>query len=241
MSYSYRFIGNDRFTCGLNTKNGTTVFSNGGIALSQWNIRSNPADMSTVTHAPNIKELPSDWWYSYYNQCSVYNMLSTDNANTGAGANKSNTFAVVYGYQDDYNKQWMDKPYFTFTTPKSVSSMYVCNSSYTYGVIVNGNTWYDENGKPSGHAQSLVAQKGWFKITATGYDNTGKVVKTVEYYICDYRDGSPTYKAIDTEWKQWNLNLENVTKVEFNFEGSDTGTYGLNTPAYICIDNILVH
>lgn len=239
-SYIYRFIGNDRFTCGINTKNGTTVFSNGGIVLSQWNMMSNPADMDAVTHAPDIERLPTDWWYSYYNQCSVYNAKSVDGSNEKAGASNSNTFAVVYGYRDAYNSQWMDKPYFTFTSPKSISSLYLCNTAYTYGVIKNGNAWYDEKGQVSGHAQSLVDQKGWFKITATGYDKNGNALKTSEFYICDYRPGSETYKEISSTWEEWSLSMSNVYKVEFNFEGSDNGDYGLNTPAYICIDNITV-
>jgi hypothetical protein len=31
-----------------------------------------------------------------------------------------------------------------------------------------------------------------------------------------------------------------VQSVKFNFEGSDSGAYGLNTPAYICIDDITI-
>lgn len=225
-------------TFALNEMNNTKVFSNGGIAISNWNIRSNPENTSNIT-IPN-GGMTADWWYSYNNQCSVYNTASTDGENKEAGYNKSNNFAVVYGYQDSYNTKWMSKPYFTFTTPKNVSSMYICNTSYTYGVIVNGNTWY-ENGKPSGHAKSLVDQKGWFKVTATGYDSNGKKIKTVEKYLCDYRDSTNPKIPIKTTWEQWYLNLENVSKVEFNFEGSDTGVYGLNTPAYLCIDHICVN
>ena len=31
-----------------------------------------------------------------------------------------------------------------------------------------------------------------------------------------------------------------VNKVVFNFEGSDTGQWGLNTPAYLALDNITI-
>lgn len=219
--YNYSYSTGEVFSCGLNNTSGLN-FSSGGIALSQWNIRSNPSGQS------------GDWWYSYRNQCSVYNTSSTDGANQGAGAAGSNTFGIVYGYEDSYNTQWMSKPYFTFSSPKTVVSMFVCNSSYVYGVIKNGNKFGTQ-----GSADSLEKAKGWFKITATGYDKNGKAVKTVEKYICDYRDSANPQIPVSTTWQEWALGLEGVVKVEFNFEGSDVDPqYGLNTPAYICIDNI---
>ena len=84
------------FIAGVNRINGVYAFYNGGIALSKWNLRSNPTDMSSVSHTDGIKELPADWWYSYYNQMSVYNTNSADGANVGAG-HSGNNFAVVYG------------------------------------------------------------------------------------------------------------------------------------------------
>lgn len=219
--YEYSYSRGETFTCGLNSTSGLN-FSSGGIALSQWNIMSNPSGQT------------GDWWYSYLNQCSVYNTASTDGLNQGAGAAGSNTFGIVYGYVDFYNSKWMSKPYFTFSSPKNVVSMYVCNSSYVYGVIKNGNKFGAQ-----GSADSLEKAKGWFKIAATGYDRNGKAVKTVEKYICDYRDSANPQIPVSTTWEEWTLGLENVVKVEFNFEGSDVDPqYGLNTPAYICIDNI---
>lgn len=219
--YNYSYSTGEIFSCGLNNLNGAYNFYNGGIALSQWNIRSNPSGQS------------GDWWYSYQNQCSVYNTASTDGTNQGAGAAGSNTFGVMYGYQDSYNTQWMSKPYFSFSSPKTLVSMYVCNTSYVYGVVKNGNSF-----GASGTAQSLESSKGWFKVTATGYGRDGNAVKTVEKYICDYRDSANPKIPISTTWEEWQLGLENVVRVEFNFEGSDSGSYGLNTPAYLCIDNI---
>jgi hypothetical protein len=115
--------------------------------------------------------------------------------------------------------------------------MYICCSSYTYGVIINGNSW---SSNPNSKAVSLVTTKGWFKVIATGYKQDGTTV-TAEKYLCDYRDSAnPKVPAISS-WTQWRLNFEDVVKVEFNFEGSDVGIYGLNTPAYLCIDNITIH
>lgn len=224
IKYEHRISRTNTFTCGLNYMNDAYNFWNGGIAISQWNIRSNPADASS-----------EDWWYSYLNQCSVYNTASTDGSNTGAGAGGSNTFAVMYGYEDFYNTAWMSKPYFTFTQAVNVTSMAICNSSYAYGVMKYGNKFGNV-----GVAQSLESSKGWFKVIATGYKSDG-TTQTAEKYLCDYRDSANPKVALQTTWETWDLGFTDVVKVEFNFEGSDSGTYGLNTPAYLCIDNILIN
>lgn len=51
-----------------------TEFSSGAIALSKYNYRSDSAAGKTSG---------TNWWYTWENQCSVYNTASTDGANTG--------------------------------------------------------------------------------------------------------------------------------------------------------------
>lgn len=189
---------------------------NGGIFPSQWNIRS------------------GENWDTYLNQCSVYNTASAEGTNKGAGTGGSNTFAVVNGFGDT-------APSMSFTDGAvyEIESIDICPTSYVYGVITQGNPYGMEPDK------NLEQQKGWFKILAYGYDAQGNATnggKPVEYYIADYRDGSKTKTAIASTWKTWNIAaLGKVNKIKFDFDGSDKGTYGLNTPAYAAIDNIHIH
>ncbi len=199
-------------------------FWNGGMALSQWNIRSN-----TGTNT-------GDWWYSWNNQCSVYNTASTDGANTGAGAGGSNTFAVINGYSDNNSMSSMAQFSFTANAEYTVESIEICPPSYLYGVITAGNQ------VESLDANSLINAKGWFKIMAYGYDANGDPTNgglPVEKYICDYRADANPKVPIATTWQTWDLSaLGKVNTVKFNFDGSDKGSFGLNTPAYMCIDDI---
>ncbi len=111
----------------FNTVGGSTEYSSGGIALSNWNIRSNQSGNT------------GDWWYSYLNQCSVYNTaVEAEGQNKEAGHSGSN-FGVVYGYVDAYNQAWMAKPEFYFNVPRKLVGLWICNTSYTYGVITYGN------------------------------------------------------------------------------------------------------
>ena len=195
--------------------------------LSQFNLRSNPADKT------------DDWWYSYNNQCSVYNLDSKDGANKGAGDDRSNTFAIVNGSCDldaiakNYGSgKEVSLGGFSFdgNSEFTIGHIEVCNTSYVYGVVEFGNAF----------AKSLKESKGWFKVLAYGYDANGVMTagSPVEYVICNYMDNKP----IENDWEDWNLSqLGNVNRVVFNFDGSDKGSYGLNTPAYIALDNIEIY
>lgn len=204
-------------------------FTAGGMALSQWNLRSNPKDLTTTA---------TDWWYSYRNQCSVYNMNSVDGANKGAGAAGSNTFAIVFGYSDNNSMSSCSRMYFTGKAEFPLKSVELCNTSYVYGTMMNANPYGTTPDK------SLKEAKGWFKAEFYGFDAEGNPTnggKPVEFYLADYRDGSATYTEAIDAWKTCDLSaLGKVNAVEINFKGSDYGQWGLNTPAYVALDNLRV-
>ena len=79
-------------------------------------------------------------------------------------------------------------------------------------------------------------------MLAYGYDAAGNITvgSPVELYLCDYRNGKK--RSLEKDWEDWNLSaLGNVNRVVFNFEGSDAGEYGLNTPGYLALDNIEIY
>lgn len=207
-----------------------TEFSSGAIALSKYNYRTD----ETAGQSGN-------WWYTWDNQCSVYNTDSEDGANANAGHSGSN-FAVVYGYSDKKNEEWMKQPEFYFDMPYTFKGLWYCNTSYTYGVIENGNKF-----GTSGTATALKDLKdsegrnsGYFEVVIECYDIDGNLIATKTKLLADYRYDHPTVKPV-TAWTYWDIDVEGVQSVKFNFTGSDIDPdYGLNTPAYICIDDIIV-
>ena len=75
----------------------------------------------------------------------------------------------------------------------------------------------------------------WFKLIITGYKNEVETAK-VEFYLADFRAGK---SSIINKWTKVDLEkLNEVDKIKFTMESSDIGDYGMNTPAYACIDNI---
>ena len=157
----------------------------------------------------------SDWWYSYNNQCSVYNTDATQ-TQKGAGAGGSDVFAILYGYQDSMNQSYMKCPELSFVEPVTLKSLEYCNSSYVYGVLENGNQF--------GDSIIVIAQRS--------------------KYLADYQDSHSEVVPVHT-WTMWNFAedggvIGGVKTIKFNFDGSDKSAWGLNTPAYICLDNINV-
>lgn len=224
-------ISDNIFISEVNEINGSIAFWNGGIALSNWNYMSNPTDTSNITKPSGV--LAATWWYSYQNQMSVYNTASSDGSNVAAG-HSGNNFAVVYGYQDSYNSKWMDKPSFELKNKSTLVGLWYCNSSYTYGVMMNGNKFGN-----IGVAGSMPDTKGYFEVILECYDEKDNLIATKTELLADYRTNNAQVVPTTT-WTYWPINVAGVKTVKFNFTGSDTGAYGLNTPAYLCIDDIVI-
>jgi len=134
-----------------------------------------------------------------------------------SGAEKSSHFAVVYTPG-------------AFTCPAdiygnyTIKSMYMTNNTYAYLDMKNGSDF-----------SKKFTTGDWFKVIITGYLNSAETSK-VEYYLADFRDGksflSKTWNKVDVS------SLGQVDKVTFTFDSSDKGAWGINTPQYVCIDNI---
>lgn len=221
----------NKINFGINNMGGYS-FWNGGVALSNWAIMSN--DDAPAGSA-------SDWWYSYLNQCSVYNIYAGGNQEE-AGADGSDVFAVVYGYQDDNNAAYTSLPQISFDNPVSLKSLEYCNSSYVYGVLQNGNQFGDSI---IVNVPQLELSKGYFQVHILCYDENNNLIVEKTKYLADYQTGNTRVEPV-AQWTLWDLTdsennpIENVKTIKFNFSGSDNSDWGLNTPAYICIDNIKI-
>ena len=103
-----------------------------------------------------------------------------------------------------------------------VPGMYVCNSVYAYASMTKGD---DFAGEPFG-------DDDWFLLTISG-SLEGKAVNTqVPFYLAKG-------KNIIADWTYVDLStLGKVDELHFALTGSRTGDYGLNTPAYFCIDDL---
>ena len=143
------------------------------------------------------------------------------NSAAGKGAEDSKTYAV-FNVND-----WTPKGVEVLAADgEEVSGFYVTNAAYSYTSMINGDDYAKKFG-----------QDDWFKLTVTGYDAAGEQTGTVDFYLADLRDAQASY--ILKTWRWVDLtSLGKVKRLGFSLSSSDNGTYGMNTPAYFCLDNL---
>jgi hypothetical protein len=155
----------------------------------------------------------------YGNQYSVYD-----------GANGSNKFAIYYPpFGTDAFCSFSNGLEYT------INSVRVCNSTYAALTMKNGDPNYfaKKFGGTSGN------DKDWFKITAIGFNAAGDSVKSVDFYLADYRSDDNSKDYIINKWTTFDLSsLGKINKLTFRFTSTDNGDWGMNTPAYVSIDNL---
>lgn len=103
----------------------------------------------------------------------------------------------------------------------------VTNSTYAYNTMLNGNMF-----------ASAFDDGDWFLLTIKGFDSDDNEVGSVEFYLADFRS---TESYIVDKWTTVSLaSLKNVAKLVLHLSSSDNSEWGMNTPAYVCIDNLSI-
>ena len=188
-------------------------FYNGGIAISRWNNMVMPGDS---------------------NQCSVY----YDNGSGKGGYNGSETFAVHYGYYDT-----IAPPAFSMGDTRSYIKFEDTDQTATFNGFYVNNSTYAYLAMRDGYyvASPLEPDNGWFKLVVEGIKPDGSSSGKVVEYLADFQSTAVLPGILDY-WKWVDLTpLGNeVNAIRFDVAGSDSGDYGLNTPAYFCFDDLSV-
>lgn len=162
--------------------------------------------------------------FAYSNRTATdFNTITPDQYNSvvGHGYDNSGNFAVAFNSGEI---KVLNSP----LTGDSIRGLYITNSAYAANTILyaEDNDYAHKFGKGD-----------WMKITFTGHRADGTEA-TVDYYLADYRAAKEAdYYCLDT-WQWVDLrSLGKVTSITYSLSGSDSGQYGLNTPAYFCLDN----
>ena len=72
-----------------------------------------------------------------------------------------------------------------------------------------------------------------FILTITGYRGD-QITDKVDVYLADGMDILNTWKKVDLS------DLGLVDRIGFTLSSTDNGEYGMNTPAYFCLDQLTV-
>ncbi len=109
------------------------------------------------------------------------------------------------------------------------------------GLSINiTNSTYAANSMRDGDAfakKFTNADQDYFKLHIYGYSN-GSILDSTEFYLADFTHTDSTLDYIVTDWQYVELLPGPYDSVSFDLSSSDVGAFGMNTPAYFCIDNV---
>jgi hypothetical protein len=124
---------------------------------------------------------------------------------------------------------------------RTVKGFYVSNSTYAYKSMLNGDMFAKKFGDTTGTHCGCPqgSYPDWFKLTVKRYYQGYLRNDSAEVYLADYRYSNNTQDYILKTWAWIDLDsLGNTDSLTFFLSSSDNGMYGMNTPAYFCIDNL---
>lgn len=199
-------------------------------AESHWN--GSESGLATYTTGPvtfynGYYEL-WDWWMSWLSVSNVTDRVSEGfmsqyNAVVGQGVSGSPNYAIAFSLDE-----------LTLDEPTVLSGVYLTNNNYAYYAMANGDDFTTKFGGADGN------NADWFLLTITGHDVNGVETGSIDFYLADFRFEDNSLDYIVSDWTFVDLrDLGEVQALTFSFASSDTGDFGMNTPAYFAMDNLV--
>ena len=115
----------------------------------------------------------------------------------------------------------------------SFHSVSITNTTYAVRSMLEGDFFAKKFGGETGN------DPDWLLLTIEGLDAQQQSIGTLDFYLADYRFEDNQDDYIVDSWV--NVPLDDITEaaeLRFSMTSSDTGQYGMNTPAYFAIDQL---
>lgn len=142
----------------------------------------------------------------------------------GSGADGSANYIVLNTWTTDTIE---------FLVPEKVTSISFCNSTYAYYSMLEGDDFAKQFGGDTGDDEDF------FSLLINCYDELDREIGNVTIMLADYRFVNNAEDYIANVWSEADLsNFGFIKYIVCTFNSSDIGAFGMNTPAYVCIDNI---
>lgn len=146
---------------------------------------------------------------------------------TGQGFDGSTTYATSYIFGESRIKLE------GAAAGGTVEGMYVTNSTYAYLSLKDGDFIAKKFGGPTGD------DPDYFLLTIKASLDGAISADSVNFYLADYRDADNSKDYIVDKWTYLDLtSLGNADELVFSLSSTDIGQFGMNTPAYFCMDEI---
>ena len=200
-------------------------FDNGGPVSNSSGFTVGPVFL------PNMYDSTFDFWtgwaLSNVSNSTTPGFFNQYAAFPGSGGNQSASYAVAYG-----------NTYLDFVQSTTLDSMQISNTTYAALSMRDGDSFAKRFGGATG------LDPDFFKVTVRGFSEvagSGTQTGALEVFLADYRFADSQLDYIQDDWMLLDLrSLGSVRSLQFEFESSDVGNFGINTPTYFALDNITI-
>jgi hypothetical protein len=111
--------------------------------------------------------------------------------------------------------------------------MYVSNSTYAYLSMRDGDSFAKKFGGETGNDPDFLL------LTIKKYSGGAIDDDSINIYLADYRFPQADKDYIMSDWTYVDLtNIGEVDSLLLRMTSSDVGIFGMNTPSYVCIDQV---
>ena len=198
----------------LNGSDGNGGFSDGNIFL--------PNDYNAMWSSW------SGWAISNMTDVTTPGFMNQYSAITGGGYDNSANYATsfisgasILNLQND-------------AVGEVVTGLYITNATYTYLSMKDGDQFAKKFGGATGDDPDYLL------LTIKGFSGGQLTTDSVNFYLADYRYADNTQDYLIDAWTFVDLTtLGQVDSLSFTMASTDNGTFGMNTPAYFCMDNVI--
>lgn len=179
--------------------------------------------------------------FSYSNRVSLTGEYTNDQfvaATLGGMDGDTTNFAISYVSSDWMSGTYDPIPSVINTTDGQTavfSGFYTTNSHMAFITLRDGTMFNKKFGGETGN------DPDWFRLKVWGVRADNSLTDIVEQYLADFRFEDNGLDYIQNDWRWVDLStLGEVKSLNFILESSDSGDFGMNTPAYFCMDNLTV-
>ncbi len=191
-----------------------------GAATGTW--QSQGASFNTQLFGPG-------WSYSNVNNSTTAGFTNQWAAYPGTGVGGSGNYAI--GTTSSPNGAFFNLP-----IGQAVNSLSVANTTYAALSMLNGDQFAKKFGGVTGNDPDFL------RVTFTGFgaaNAMGGATGSVDFLLADYRFSNNAFDYVVNNWQLVDLtSLGSARSIGIGIDGSDIGSFGLNTPAYVAIDNL---
>lgn len=188
-------------------------------------LTSGPASFRTTITRYSPDEYWSGFAFSNKGDTATNSWTNDTSSFTGGGAGGTGNFAVAYW--QTYNPP----PLIGLPAGMQPVAVKLVNTTYTALTIRDGD--------PNNFSPGEYEAGDYLSVTFTGnsaLDGTGTTTGTATFFLADFRGGST---LIVDQWTDFSLAaLGAARSIVIDFDSSDVGPWGINTPTYVALDNL---